>query len=53
MPLTKIRSKVELCEETDVHKTTNNKYIGKEKEKKEEENNKKKREKDVCILLIK
>lgn len=33
MPWTKIRSKVELCEETDLHKTTNNKYKGKEREK--------------------
>lgn len=37
MSLTKIRLKVELCEETDVHKTTNNKYKDKEKEKKQQE----------------
>lgn len=49
MPWTKIRLKVELCELTDEHKTTNKNIKAKKKRKKRKKNNKKERKRCIHI----
>lgn len=51
MSLTKIRLKVELCELTDEHKTTNKNIKAKKKRKKRKKNNKKREKKMYTYYL--